>query len=400
MNIQTDFTAADLLSAAQGMKDWLVRIRRSLHAIPEAGDAEFKTQDEICRVLESLKIPYERKGTSVVALVEGRKPGRVVALRADMDALPVDEPEDRAYASRHRGFMHACGHDAHMAIALGAARYFSGRRGDFTGAVKFLFQPAEETTGGAERMIAEGCLERPRVDYVIGLHVMPDVPLGKIEVKHGALYSSADLLNVSVRGKSAHAAHPETGVDAVLIAAKVVDALHSIVSRNVSPLEEAVLTIGTIHGGSQNNIVADEVSMTGIIRTTDPRVRAEIAERVYKIAQRVPEAFGGKGEAEIKAGYIALVNHDRVVDLIVEEAKSLLGEGAVLWRKKPNMVVEDFAFFLRERPGAFYHLGCGNAAKGIAAPLHARDFDIDEDCLPIGAALQAASALRLLNIES
>ena len=386
----------EIFDVTSGMKDWLIQTRRTLHRIPEAGDAEFETQAEICRVLENLGIPYEKRRTSVVALVEGVRAGKVIGIRADMDALPVNEPEERVYASRHKGFMHACGHDAHMTIALGAAKYFAERRRSLEGSVKFLFQPAEETTGGAAKMIADGCLENPRVDYVIGLHVMPDVPAGKVEVKYGALNGSSDFLGVTIRGKGAHAAYPSTGIDAIMIAAKVVDALHSIVSRYVSPLQEAVLTLGTIQGGTRNNIIADEVRMTGTIRTTNPEVRAAIAERVKAVVEGIPAAFGGSGEVEIRAGYAALINHDWVVDIIAQEATSLLGEGSVLWKEKASMGVEDFSFFVRERPGSYYHLGCGNSAKGIDSPLHSNNFDIDEACLPIGVALQVAVTLRLL----
>ena len=390
-------TGKELLETTTTMKDWLVQTRRTLHRIPEAGDAEFETQEAVCGILGELGIPYEKRRTSVVALVEGNKSGKVVGVRADMDALPVNEPADRVYASRHKGYMHACGHDAHMTIALGTAKYWMEHRNELDGSVKFLFQPAEETTGGAAKMIADGCLENPHVDVVIGLHVMPDVPTGKVELKHGALNGSSDFLGVTIRGKGAHAAYPSTGIDAIMIAAKVVDALHSVVSRYVSPLQEAVLTLGTIQGGSRNNIIADEVRMTGTIRTTNPLVRAEIAERVRAIVANLPVAFGGSGEVEIVAGYAALINHDWVVDLVAEEAMDLLGPESIIWRDKASMGVEDFSFFVQERPGSFYHLGCGNAQKGINAPLHSNTFDIDEACLPIGVALQAGLAIRLLN---
>jgi len=392
-------TTGNPFNEAKAMKDWLIQTRRTLHRIPEPGDAEFETQAELCRVLDGLAIPYVRKRTSVVALVEGKKPGKVVGIRADMDALPVNEPEDRVYSSCRKGFMHACGHDAHMTIGLGAARYFAGHRDSLAGSVKFLFQPAEESTGGAANMIADGCLENPHVDYVIGLHVMPDVPVGKFELKHGALNGSSDFLEVTVRGKGAHAAYPDTGIDAIMIASKVVDALHSIVSRYVSPLQEAVLTLGTIQGGSRNNIIADEVKMTGTIRTTNPHVRAEIAERVRAIVSGISEALGGSGEVEIRPGYAALINHDWVVDLIAEEAAALMGAESIIWRDKASMGVEDFSFFMQERPGSFYHLGCGNPGKGISAALHSNGFDIDEDCLPIGVAMQVGITLRLLGAK-
>jgi amidohydrolase len=385
-----------ILAEARSMKDWLSTVRRDLHVIPEPGDAEYETQAYLCKTLDELGIPYRKTRTAVVGLVEGAAPGSVVALRADMDALPVLEPEDRPYRSRHEGYMHACGHDAHMTVALGAARYFQAHKTDFAGMIKFLFQPAEETTGGAAPMIADGCLEDPHVDYVLGLHVMPDVEAGYIELKHGALNGASDFLGIRIKGKGAHAAYPSTGIDAIVIAAKVVDALQSVVSRNVSPLEEAVITVGTINGGQRNNIIADEVYMTGTIRTTSPEVRSMIAQRVRSIVEHVPEALGGSGEIEIRPGYTALINHDSVVDLVEREAVDLFGQEKVRWREKPSLGVEDFAFFLRERPGAFYHLGCGNNAQGIKAPLHSKNFDIDEACLPLGVALQVSAALSLL----
>ena len=382
------------------MGDWLVDLRRTLHRIPELGLAEFQTQSEICAILDGIGLPYEKFGTAVVALAEGSKKGRVVGIRADMDALPVTEPEGKACRSAHEGIMHACGHDAHMAIALGAAKYFAARRGSLEGSVKFFFQPAEETSGGAADMIASGCLESPHVDFVIGCHVQPDVPVGMVELKHGALNGASDVLRLVVEGKGGHAAYPDTGIDAIMISAKVLDALHSVVSRYVSPLSEAVVSIGTIVGGTKNNIIADRVEMTGTIRTTDPAVRKKVGERVAALVSGIPAALGGSGYAEIVPGYTALINHDWVVDLIASEARRLLGPDSILWKERPSLGVEDFSFFLKERPGAFYHLGCGNPGKGITAALHSKDFDIDEACLPIGVAMHCSAALALLGRPS
>ncbi|HEY9053674.1 MAG TPA: M20 family metallopeptidase [Rectinemataceae bacterium] len=383
-----------LLDYAESIRPWLSALRRRLHAIPEPGDAEHKTQAEICSVLDSLGIPYERRRTSVVGYIEGGAPGPLVGLRADMDALPVQEPEDRPYRSTHPGMMHACGHDAHMTCALGAARYFSERAAGLAGSVRLLFQPAEETDGGAAKMIADGYLENPRVDYVVGCHVMPYLPPGHVEIKKGALNGSSDKLEIRVFGKSGHAAYPETAIDAIMIASKVVDGIHSLVSRTVSPLSEAVITIGTIEGGTRNNIIADEVRMTGTIRTTDPAVRAELASSLRSVVQGISAAFGGSGEVNIVPGYAALINHDSVVELVAREAEALFGTHAVHWKEKPSLGVEDFSFFLMERPGAFYHLGCG--LPGGSGALHSREFDIDEACLQAGVALHAAVILGLM----
>ncbi|MCX7024852.1 MAG: M20 family metallopeptidase [Spirochaetes bacterium] len=387
---------AEILEAAAGMKPWLVEVRRLLHMTPELGRREKATSDLISLRLDELGIAHRRGGTSIVGLVEGTSGGPTVALRADIDALPISEANDVGYRSRNAGVMHACGHDAHAAILLGVARYFSERRENLRGNIKLLFQPDEEGDGGAEIMIAGGCLENPRVDRVIGLHVMPYIPTGTIEVRKGALNGSSATLKITIRGKGAHGAYPELGIDAVLIAANVVMTLNTLVARCVSPLEQAVITIGTISGGQRSNIIADEVRMTATMRTTSDAVRDALVARARAVVEGVAASFGGSGELELSYGYTALINHDRTVDTIVEVAGELLGKDAVRWKDKPSMGVEDFSFFIRERPGAFYHLGCGNEAKGITAPLHNSRFDIDEDCLVTGVAMQAGIASRLL----
>jgi len=384
--------------AAEALKPWLVETRRHIHMNPELGLEERQTADFIQATLSSLGIESERKGTAVVGLVRGKLPGGVVALRADIDALPLDEANEVEYKSRRPGAMHACGHDAHATILLGAARFFAERRDALRGTIKLLFQPAEETVGGAATMISSGCLENPRVDYVLGLHVMPYLPVGVIEAKKGALNGSSCTLRIAVRGKGAHGAYPDLGIDAVLAASSVVVALNSVVSRNVSPLESAVLTVGTIRGGKASNVIADEVRMEATLRSTSPQVRDAMIARIKAIVEGVPASFGGSGELEVEYGYEALINDDASVDVVVRAAEAVLGPGSIRWKEKPSMGVEDFSFFLKERPGAFYHLGCGNEERGIRSPLHSNTFDIDEDCLPLGVAIQAAAALEFLRL--
>jgi len=381
---------------AWDIRPWLVEIRRTLHRHPELGRAETRTADFIESKLDEMGVERVRTGTAIVGLVRGAKPGRTVAMRADMDALPIKEETGAEYASENDGVMHACGHDAHTAILLGAARWFAERRASLAGNVKLLFQPAEETDGGAEIMIRDGCMENPRVDYALGLHVMPYLPVGRIETKKGALNGSSTELDFTIRGTSCHAAYPERGVDAVMIAAHVVTALHSLVSRYVSPLESAVLTIGTINGGTVSNVVAGEVKMRSTLRTTSDETRDMLVDRARAVVEGVSASFGGSGSVDVSYGYTALVNDPAVVDVIAAAADDILCPGSVDWKEKPSMGVEDFSFFCKARPGAFYHLGCGNAEKGITSPIHSSTFDIDEDCLPLGVAMQVAAALRLL----
>jgi amidohydrolase len=391
---------AKTLAAARAIEPWLVEIRRGLHESPELGLEEDKTADAICGKLGELGIPYERRGTAVIGLVEGAAPGaeggRVVAMRADIDALPIQEATGATYASHNAGRMHACGHDAHTAILLGAARLLSESKGSMVGSAKLLFQPAEETVGGAAPMIAAGCLEKPRVDAVIGLHVQAYVPVGSVELKKGAFSGSSALLKVEIEGKAAHGAYPENGIDAILIAANVALSLNALVSRYVSPLDQAVLTIGRIQGGVAENVIASSVVMEGTLRTTSDATRELLIARARAVVEGVAASFGGTGKLHVEYGYAALVNDDRAVDLVAEVAGAMLGPGSVRWKEKPSMGVEDFSFFLKEVPGAFYNLGCGNPERGITAPIHSALFDIDEGCLAIGAALQASLALRII----
>lgn len=378
----------------------LVQIRRDFHRHPEPGFEEHWTSARICQILDQWGISYESSvaGTGIVAMIRGQKPGHgnTVALRADMDALPLTEDPSRPYCSLTPGRMHACGHDAHVTIALGTARLLNEYRNGWSGCVKFLFQPAEETTGGALPMVKAGCMENPHVDYVAGLHVMPTHETGEIEIKYGDLNASSDEIHIKVRGRSCHGAYPDTGVDAIVMAASVINTLQTLVSRCISPLDNAVLTLGTIHGGTAGNIVAGEVEMTGTLRTTDPAVRKAAIDTISRQVSLTCQALGGSGEVTVIPGYSALINTDEIVDVLVETASEVIGKAHIHPRKFPSLGVEDFSFFLEKAPGVFYHLGCANREKGITAPLHSQNFDIDESCLKLGVELQTGLALRLL----
>jgi len=374
-------------------KDWIINIRRKLHRIPEGGFKEFKTQQVIMEALDEIGIPYTTDRTWVIALIEGMHPGETVGIRADIDALPLVEPEGCPFRSEHEGMMHACGHDAHAAMALGAAKVLNGLKDQIHGKVKFLFQPAEETEGGAEPMVKAGAMEHPHVDRVYGLHVMPHLPVGKVETRAGTLNASTDTVLLTIRGKAGHGAYPEQGNDAIVCAAQVISALQSIVARNVSPLQSAVLTIGTIEGGSAQNIICDEVRMRGTLRTANAELRAAMEERISAITCSVAEAMGCTAEAKIIPGYAALVNNDDEAVRIKRVAGRLFGAENVVEKAAPSMGGEDFSFFSDCAPGAFFHVGCVSPEWMPAPPLHSRDFRINEECLTIGAMMHVALVL-------
>ncbi|UFJ41492.1 M20 family metallopeptidase [Brevibacillus humidisoli] len=379
------------------MQPWLKEIRRDFHQHPELGLEEYRTRDQIIGYLEQLHIPYQVVAdTGVVGLITGSKPGKTVALRGDMDALPITEENDLPYRSRNEGKMHACGHDAHMTVLLGAARLLQERKDQLAGQVKLLFQPAEETVGGAKLMIEAGVLDNPRVDAAFGLHVLPDLPIGQISVTYGQVNAASDTLHLTIRGEKGHGAYPHLGRDAIVIAAQVVMALQTIVSRNVDPRQSAVLSLGVIEGGAQHNIIAGEVRLTGTIRTLDAQVRQFVKERIVEVATLTARSLGGEADVRIEEGYTSLINDDASVDLVKQCGAQMLGAENVIIERVPSMGVEDFAFFAEQVPAAFYGLGCRNEQQGIIYPLHHPRFQIDERCLAIGAALQAYHALTFL----
>ncbi len=381
----------NIRALVEAEKDWIIHMRRTLHRIPEGGFAEFKTQRTIMDALDAIGIPYTTERTWVIGLIKGAHPGKTVAIRADMDALPLTEPEGCPFRSEHEGMMHACGHDAHVAMALGAAKVLHTLRDTLHGQVKLLFQPAEETVGGAEPMVAAGAMQG--VDRVYGLHVMPNLPVGTVETRTGTLNASTDSVLLTLHGKAGHGAYPEQGTDAIVCAAQVISALQSLVARNVSPLQSAVLTIGQISGGTAQNILCDTVTMRGTLRTANAELRRMMKQRVADIATGVAAAMGCTAEVNIVPGYAALVNDAQEAARVKRIAAELLGTDHIVEKAAPSMGGEDFSFFSDEAPGAFFHIGCVKAEELPAPPLHSKDFHLDEDCLTIGAMMHVALAL-------
>ena len=383
----------ELRALVEAQKNWMVDIRRRLHRIPERGFAEVKTQQVIMETLDALGIPYTTERTWVVGVIEGALPGQVVALRADMDALPLEEPEGLPFRSEHPGMMHACGHDAHMTMVLGAAKVLMGMRDRLPGTVKLLFQPAEETDGGAEPMVQRGVMENPHVDRVYGLHVQPYLPVGVIETRAGTLNASTDDVELTIHGRSSHGAYPESGADAIVCAAQVITSLQTLVSRNVSPLASAVLSLGMISGGTAGNIICDRVTLRGTLRTANGEIRAMMKRRIGEVASGVAAAMGCTAEVRITSGYAALVNDEAEAGRVMRVGARLLGERNVLRKAAPSMGGEDFSFFCESVPGAFFHLGCVKKEDMPAPLLHSRDFHLDEDCLTVGAMMHVALVL-------
>lgn len=384
----------DLYAEAKQIEAWIVETRRALHRIPENGFSEFKTQAFIMRALDDLGIPYTTERTWVIGTIEGGRPGVTVALRADMDALPVTEPQGCPFRSEHEGWMHACGHDFHMSILLAAARLLSEMKERLAGNVRLLFQPAEESTGGAQPMVQAGVMTG--VDAVYGLHVQPYMTVGQIDTRPGCLNGSTDEVHITVRGVSGHAARPEQCVDAIVCAAQLVTALQTVVSRSTSPIMPSALSLGAINGGSAANVICDEVKIKGTLRTADPELRARLKTRIREIAAGIAAAFGAQIDLHFGPGYDALINDPFETKRVLRLGEALLGAENVFVRESPSMGGEDFSYFLEEAPGAFWHLGC--SASLPAPSLHSRDLKPDERCLPIGAAMQCALVLDRMGL--
>ncbi len=376
----------------------LVSIRRDLHQHPELGLEEYRTSSVILDYLKqwNIKVTQLIGETAIVGLIEGKNGHKTIGLRADMDALPIEEKTGAPYASLTLGKMHACGHDVHTTILLGAAYILEQLKDEYRGNVKLFFQPAEETVGGAKPMIEAGCLNNPKVDHVLGLHVRPTLNVGEVGFHYGKCHAASDTITITVHGKQAHGAYPQDGVDAILISAHVVTALQSLVSRNLSPFESAVLSLGVIEGGTAGNIVCNQVTIRGTLRTLDQTTRAFMKKRIIEVTENMTRAFGGRADVNIEEGYAPLINAHAITDAVLHTATKLVGEDNVIIMDHPSLGVEDFAYFAEAVPSCFYNLGTSNPNKGIKAALHENTFDVDEEAIKIGVCLQVLSTLYLL----
>jgi amidohydrolase len=401
LSLEEALMSTPFLSAAEALYDEIVAVRRDLHMHPELGFQEVRTARIVAEKLGALgyEVITGVGKTGVVGVLQGGLPGeRTVLLRFDMDALPIQEENDVPYRSQVPGVMHACGHDAHVAVGIGVANVLAQHRDQIPGTIKLMFQPAEEGLGGAKAMINDGVLNGPDVDYALGLHVSSGHPVGTAVVRSGAMMAASDGLRITVRGKGGHGAHPDQTVDAVLVAAQIIVALQTIVSRNVNPEATGVVTVGAIHAGQAGNVIADTAQMRGTIRSFDPAVRELLHRRVREVATGVASALGATADVEVIIGVDATVNAEKPTEVIYRSAAALLGE-ANLDTTYRTPGGEDFSAVLARVPGNFFFLGTKSDER-TGFPHHNPHFDLDERALPTGVAILCDAALRCLNGEA
>lgn len=374
----------------------VICIRRELHKYPEIALKEYKTSQFIADILEDIGIEIQKNvaGTGVVGTIYGGNSGKTIAIRADIDALNIEEKNEVDYKSINKGYMHACGHDGHIAMALGAAMILETVKSQLSGNVKFIFQPAEEQYGGAERMIEEKVLENPKVDAIIALHLWPALPKGTIGIKDGCIMASNDKFEIKILGKSAHGAMPHLGKDAVVIGAQLVNAIQGFIAREINPLDSAVITIGTFTSGTAYNIIAKKAVLTGTVRTTDEATRDFIEDRLKKIVSGICSANDVSFKFDYIRQYPATINNLEMTEFLKKVGEDVFGKSNVITLKKPYMTAEDFAYYLKSIPGCMCFIGTYDD-KNIY-PLHHEKFNFDEKVLKIGVSLLASSAIRFL----
>ncbi|HEY44085.1 MAG TPA: amidohydrolase [Anaerolineae bacterium] len=382
---------------SNALADEIVALRRDFHRHPELGFQEHRTAGVVAEAMTDLDLEVHTgiAETGIVALMVGGKPGPTVLLRFDMDALPVQEETGAPYASTHDGVMHACGHDGHTAIGITVAKLLHEHRASLPGVVKFVFQPAEEGMGGAERMVAEGVLENPRPDYSLAMHLWNDKPRGWIGIKPGPIMAGAEMFEIVIRGKGGHGAAPHQAIDPVLAAAQITIALQSVVSRNVDPRKSAVVSVTQFQAGEAFNIIPSHAIIRGTIRTFTPEVRDLVLQRVEEVSRGVAKAMGCDTKIEITQLTPPVVNDHAVARMLKSLAESMFPE-ATIDTNEFTMGSEDMAFLMEGIPSAYLFVGSSDSSRNLDAPHHNPHFDFDEAVLPIASSLVAASAWRLL----
>jgi hippurate hydrolase len=378
-------------SLARSYSNSFIEIRRHLHANPELSYQEFETSGFIQKKLHEFGIPFEVMAkTGVVGLIEGRNPKKkIIALRADIDALPIDETNNVPYRSTKPGIMHACGHDVHTTCLLGASKILNELKDEWEGTVKLIFQPGEERNpGGASILIKEGVLENPKPAGIFGLHVHPHLPVGKLSFRSGQVMASADEIFITIKGKGGHAAAPHLTTDTILIASHIIVALQQVISRNNNPLSPSVLSICSIQGGHTTNVIPSEVKLMGTFRALDEQWRYKAHDLIRSIAVGVAESMGAEIDILIDIGYPTVYNNNELTAISRQQAEAYMGKENVETTEM-RMGAEDFGFYSQVIPGCFYRLGVGNIEKGIVSGVHTPTFNVDESAIEIGMGMMA-----------
>lgn len=378
--------------------------RRYIHMHPELSFREYNTSSFIQKKLDEMGIKYVSgiAENGICAYIYGNKnieseSMKSILIRADMDALPIDEVSDKPYKSQNKNVMHACGHDAHVAVLLGVCKVLSNFKDKFGGVVKAVFQPGEETSGGALPMIEEGVLENPHTDVCVALHCDSDLDCGTIRVKPGSLYASPDDFRITVKGKGGHGAEPHNCIDPIMISASIIQALNNLISRETDPFDNAVISVGSIHGGSATNIIPDSVEIQGTARSLTNEVRSFLKRRIGETAEGICKTFGAECEYEYTELFPPLINDEKLAEDVYDSACRSIGKDKCVWGGAPTMAGEDFSYFSQNRPSVLFKLGCRNKSLGIVSLIHHSSFDIDENCLKTGVKVFVGFVLDYLN---
>ena len=393
------FDLEEIKAQMEQVGEEVLAFRRDLHMHPELSEQEIRTEEKICSRLDALQIPYQRgvAGHGVCAVIRGTTADRTVGIRADIDALPVAEQTELAYASLNLGVMHACGHDMHTAILLGTAAILKQNADTLPGTVKLFFQPSEETIGGAKQMIDAGCLEDPHVENVIALHVDPMTDLGKLKFTKGCMNAATTEMELTVRGKACHGAHPDTGIDALPPACSIVAALQTIVSRNLAPTTPAVVTVGTFQSGTAKNVISGEAKLGGTIRALDLGVMAYLKERVQKIAVDTAEAYGASCEVFFEDSYPPLRNSDELSALLLPAMEEVFGTENILRNEIPSLGADDFSYFTQTCRGLYFDLGTHDPCSDEYFPLHSEHFAPQEEAVKVGMLAELTAVYTILH---
>ncbi len=378
--------------------------RRYIHMHPELSFREYNTSSFIQKKLDEMGIKYVSgiAENGICAYIYGNKnieskSMKSILIRADMDALPIDEVSDKPYKSQNKNVMHACGHDAHVAVLLGVCKVLNNFKDKFGGVVKAVFQPGEETSGGALPMIEEGVLENPHTDVCVALHCDSDLDCGTIRVKPGSLYASPDDFRITVKGKGGHGAEPHNCIDPIMISASIIQALNNLISRETDPFDNAVISVGSIHGGSATNIIPDSVEIQGTARSLTNELRGFLKKRIGETADGICKTFGAECEYEYTELFPPLINDEKLAEDVYDSACRSIGKDKCVWGGAPTMAGEDFSYFSQNRPSVLFKLGCRNKSLGIVSPIHHSSFDIDENCLKTGVKVFIGFVLDYLN---